>query len=398
MVHAWTTLVDWTTEVDGAIWLPDASTAQAIVDALMRPHGAVFAKHAQRTGVPLALLYGVSASESFPIGNVQSESPAPNFAQGLMQVMPFHFEARKIPRAQWRDPDVNIGLGADILADAIRRYGRDVPKVAAAYNSGGNYPNAAREFGYTENAGYTRNVVTRVNFSARFLAQQGAPAPATEPVAVMPLGDSLTLGYSLPFASLLDAMGARAVGRSRFRGAPSEGHGGYDVERIAAEIGPAIAAVGRPGLIVWMGGTNDLYHAPPPTPETTANRVGTVLDTLKQSAPAVIVCTIPLVRGKWAPQAPQIATFNARLRALVALRQQMGERVWLADVERDVPLEQIDATDGVHFTSVGYALTAECIARVARPIVAALRKAGGDEAQASTLLWPLILIGLLSLF
>jgi len=61
-------------------------------------------------------------------------------AQGLMQVMPFHFgvrlgadgEASQSDQAMMRDPSRNVFKGAGILADNLRKYGAWT-KAAAAY-------------------------------------------------------------------------------------------------------------------------------------------------------------------------------------------------------------------------------------------------------------------------
>lgn len=37
-------------------------------------------------------------------------------ARGLMQVMPFHFEYRNVPRSRWFDPRTNIDLGCHIYS------------------------------------------------------------------------------------------------------------------------------------------------------------------------------------------------------------------------------------------------------------------------------------------
>lgn len=44
-------------------------------------------------------------------------------AQGLGQVMPGHFRVRRIPRSQWHDPETNLDLACQLLAEYRREVG-----------------------------------------------------------------------------------------------------------------------------------------------------------------------------------------------------------------------------------------------------------------------------------
>jgi len=66
-------------------------------------------------------------------------------AIGLMQVMPFHFQRRGIPRSKWMDPKTNLDLGCRILAWYKDRMDRLYPnldplalrhRALVAYNMG----------------------------------------------------------------------------------------------------------------------------------------------------------------------------------------------------------------------------------------------------------------------
>lgn len=84
-------------------------------------------------GLDPRLLAAIMQVES---GGVPTATGAPTRwgrAQGLMQVMPFH-EGRLQPGETLRDPWANIRIGAEILAEAIGRYG--VPTGIAAYYGG----------------------------------------------------------------------------------------------------------------------------------------------------------------------------------------------------------------------------------------------------------------------
>lgn len=77
-------------------------------------------------------------------GNPQAESIAG--AQGLFQVMPFHFTANE----NMQDPDTNARRGLDFLNEQLRYTGGDIFLSFAGYNggyaaSGGSYENWASE-------------------------------------------------------------------------------------------------------------------------------------------------------------------------------------------------------------------------------------------------------------
>jgi len=70
---------------------------------------------------------------------------SPVGAVGLMQVMPFHFQHRGIPRSKWTDPATNLDLGCRIFAWYKERMDRLYPNLNAvdlrhralvAYNMG----------------------------------------------------------------------------------------------------------------------------------------------------------------------------------------------------------------------------------------------------------------------
>lgn len=82
------------------------------------------AEAARAYNLPEATIKGLMEIESG--GNPEAVSAAG--AQGLMQVMPFHFQANENPR----DPRTNIFRGAKVYADALARWG-DPDKAAAAY-------------------------------------------------------------------------------------------------------------------------------------------------------------------------------------------------------------------------------------------------------------------------
>lgn len=118
--------------------------------------------------VPSQEIFAIMWAESGGDSNAQS----PAGAQGLMQVMPFHFAAGMTP-AQMREPRTNIRTGARVMASRRAGGERDIVQVASLYNAGGNAdgspftndqrPKLATRWGYASEPGYIDSVVAAYN-------------------------------------------------------------------------------------------------------------------------------------------------------------------------------------------------------------------------------------------
>ncbi len=85
-------------------------------------------KSSQRHGLSPMLVTDIMRVESY--FNTREVSDAG--AIGLMQVMPTHFQRRRIPKAKWFDPAINIDLGCRIYAYYKREMKRRYPKLDQA--------------------------------------------------------------------------------------------------------------------------------------------------------------------------------------------------------------------------------------------------------------------------
>lgn len=122
--------------------------------------------------VPSKEIFAIMWSESG--GNQNAVSRAG--AQGLMQVMPFHFPAGTTPE-QMREPRNNIRTGVSIMASRRAGGSRDLVQVASLYNQGGNAngtpftndqkPAFATRWGYASEPGYIDSVVAAFNTAAK---------------------------------------------------------------------------------------------------------------------------------------------------------------------------------------------------------------------------------------
>ena len=102
-------------------------------------------------------------------------------AQGLMQVMPFHFSSGQ----NMLDPATNIQVGAQVFADGYKRYG-DYAKAAAAYlgagDSNGNPTSATDAYG-TSGVAYAQKFTQY--YQALKAAHAGTPAMASGAAGAM---------------------------------------------------------------------------------------------------------------------------------------------------------------------------------------------------------------------
>ncbi len=90
----------------------------------------MIATAATREGVDPALVEAIIAVESA----YNSSAISPKGAVGLMQLMPQTASRYRVSNPF--DPEENLSGGIRYLRDLFRRFGRDLPRVLAAYNAG----------------------------------------------------------------------------------------------------------------------------------------------------------------------------------------------------------------------------------------------------------------------
>jgi len=134
-----------------------------------------------------------------------------------------------------------------------------------------------------------------------------------------------------------------------------DGHPGYTIGGIEAEIAAWYAAIARPDVVLLMAGTNDLawWVADAQSALSSAEEMMTLVDTILAfgGQMRIIVSTIPPMESEVIDE-PQIdravlgRQFNAALADLVGVHPERGKRLWLADVYS--VLELSDLYDGIH--------------------------------------------------
>jgi lysophospholipase L1-like esterase len=182
-------------------------------------------------------------------------------------------------------------------------------------------------------------------------------------VRVLPLGDSITDGFTEPggYRTRLwqrlsrhgvDFVGSASSGPVGLDDHDHEGHPGWRIDQLDAGIVTWVRSA-RPRTVLLHAGTNDLNqnHDVAAAPA----RLGALLDKIRSLAPLaeVFVAQITPIPGDTVLE-QRVRAFNAALPAVVAQR---GPRTHLVDMHSG--FSAADLADGVHPTSAGYAEMAD---------------------------------------
>ena len=191
----------------------------------------------------------------------------------------------------------------------------------------------------------------------------GQPAP----VRIMPLGDSITYGYSslaspggyrAPLYQLLTNAGFNVdyIGTLTNNPAPSlpdwdhEGHPGWRIDEIDSNIGGWFDQLDDPEVILLLIGTND-YGQGYDTANAT-NRLEALIAKMATIRPfAKIIVANLLKRGE--PYDTQIqTTFNPFVPGIVARQAAVGRQVYFTNLRAALALA--DTFDNLHPNQTGY--------------------------------------------
>ena len=196
------------------------------------------------------------------------------------------------------------------------------------------------------------------------LAIVTAPAHAESNggVRVMPLGDSITEGTQVPGGYRIglwqrmaaggytvDLVGSQFNGPSNLGDHDHEGHPGWRIDQITANINGWLAST-TPRTVLLHIGTNDVLQnynlsgAP--------GRLSTLIDRITTAVPAADVFVATIIPLSNAGQESNARTFNAAIPGIVQSKVNAGRRVHLVDMHSAVTTA--DLIDGIHPTATGY--------------------------------------------
>ncbi|WP_241562648.1 SGNH/GDSL hydrolase family protein [Streptomyces hoynatensis] len=186
-----------------------------------------------------------------------------------------------------------------------------------------------------------------------------AAEPAAGPVRVMPLGDSITDGITVPGAYRIDLwqkfvaagqevdfVGSLSNGPSQLGDHDHEGHSGWTIAQIDANVTNWLATY-DPDVILLHIGTNDMYGS---DPAGAPARLSALIDHITAQSPDAELFVATIIPISFADST--VRTFNAQVPAIVQSKVDAGRHVHLVDMYR--ALTVADLADGVHPNATGY--------------------------------------------
>ncbi|MER7047505.1 GDSL-type esterase/lipase family protein [Streptomyces jumonjinensis] len=194
-------------------------------------------------------------------------------------------------------------------------------------------------------------------------------APATKPapgpgLAVMPLGDSITLGVGSTtrtgyrpllarrLADTTDAL--RFVGSMRDAdGTRHEGHSGWRIDQLQANIGPWLTEA-KPNVVLLHIGTNDMDRDHQVS--TAPQRLGALIDQIHTASPDTAVVVASLVPATEPAVQARVTAYNRAIPGIVADRAARGYRITQVSMDS---LTTADLNDTLHPNNSGYEKMAE---------------------------------------
>lgn len=199
-----------------------------------------------------------------------------------------------------------------------------------------------------------------------FLTACLSASAQTPPVRILPLGDSITFGsggtanlggYRSKLYSTLtaagynvDYIGLLTTNSSGIPDPDHEGHSGWRIDQIDANIAAWFSSFADPDVILLHIGTNDFGQGVD-TPNA-INRIDALILKMATLRPyAHIIVTNLMERGEPANTNIQ-AEFNPFIQARVNAHAAAGRRVYFLDMRSAVPLS--DMPDNLHPNQTGY--------------------------------------------
>ncbi|WP_433309912.1 GDSL-type esterase/lipase family protein [Micromonospora sp. CA-269861] len=197
-----------------------------------------------------------------------------------------------------------------------------------------------------------------VALGAPVLTGGAASAESNGGVRVMPLGDSITDGLTVPggyriglwqkFVAgghTVDFVGSQFNGPGSLGDHDHQGHSGWRIDQIDANIVNWLRST-TPRTVLLHIGTNDMFGNAANAPA----RLSTLIDRITNTSPGIIVFVATIIPFPAADAA--VRTFNAAIPGIVQAKAAAGKRVYLVDMYR--ALTATDLADGVHPNAGGY--------------------------------------------
>ena len=224
-------------------------------------------------------------------------------------------------------------------------------------------------------------------------AQAGsASAESNGGVRVTPLGDSITEGTQVPGGYRIglwqrltaggyrvDLVGSQANGPSGLGDHDHEGHPGWRIDQIDANITGWLTTY-RPHSVLLHIGTNDILQNS--NVSGAPGRLATLVDHITAAAPDAEVFVAQIIPLANASQENAVRTFNAAIPGIVQSRAAAGKHVHLVDMHS--ALTSADLIDGIHPAANGYDKMAAVWYAALRSVPGSIGDPGGSSPGPST--------------
>ncbi|KAJ3499558.1 hypothetical protein NLG97_g229 [Lecanicillium saksenae] len=177
---------------------------------------------------------------------------------------------------------------------------------------------------------------------------------------ILPLGDSITWGYSSSdgngyrqdLLNMLSGNPVQYVGSQRSGSMANnfnEGHPGAVISEIADYA--SLSVPSKPNIVLLMAGTNDCNK--PEDPAGAPARLGSLIDKCIAAYPDAVIIVAKLTPIASATSQANVDNFNAAVPGVVASRLSQGARILTVDMGAFVTVGQL--ADGLHPNDAGYA-------------------------------------------
>lgn len=212
-----------------------------------------------------------------------------------------------------------------------------------------------------------------------------AHAESNGGVRMMPLGDSITDGITVPGAYRtglwrrfadgdyrVDFVGSLSGGPAELGDHDHEGHSGWRIDQIDAGVVGWLRAT-TPHTVLLHIGTNDILqnHDPAGAPA----RLSALIDHITATAPAAEVFVATIIPIAWSAQEAAVRTYNAAIPEIVRSKVSAGGHVHLVDMH--AALTSADLADGVHPNATGYDRMAAAWYTALRSVPGSIGEPGG---------------------
>ncbi|KNY25208.1 glycosyl hydrolase family 8 [Pseudobacteroides cellulosolvens] len=211
---------------------------------------------------------------------------------------------------------------------------------------------------------FGKNVMVVTENPTKASAPTNTPTPTPIPSAkttikVMPLGDSITDGLTVPGGYRIklwqqitsngfkvDFVGSMSNGPSELGDKNHEGHSGWTISQIDTNINTWMDTY-KPQIVLLHIGTNDMYQTPSGAPD----RLGTLIDKICAKLPTggklYVSDIIPFPMS-----ASNVTAYNAKIPGVVQQKASAGKPVYFVEMYK--ALTSNDLADGVHPNATGY--------------------------------------------